>query len=103
MIEVDGAFHQIDRANGLTELQSLEGLTNQTRIKAVPGLFALRAGLYGRQVALAWNDRRPANDPSAPQRLNVQNFRSRGIWGQFLRLPHHYIWITRGSMPVSIS
>jgi hypothetical protein len=62
------------RADGFTDLQNLEGQTNQTRIKAVPGFFKLAAGLYGRQVALAWNDRRPANDPSASQQLNVQTF-----------------------------
>jgi hypothetical protein len=77
VIELNGtnaALVQTLRAQGLTDLQRLDGQTNQTRIKAVPGLFALRAGLYGRQFALAWNDRRPAADPSAPQKLNVQTF-----------------------------
>ena len=78
VIELDSNLKPSLRAQAVTGVQKLEGLTNQTRIKAVAGLFVFDPGrgfgLYGRQVALAYNDRRPIGDPLAPQRLNVETF-----------------------------
>jgi hypothetical protein len=76
VIEVGGNLKPSLRAQAVTGTQKLEGLTNQTRIKAVAGLFGYDPGrgfgLYGRQVALAYNDRRLQSEPLAPQQLNIQ-------------------------------
>lgn len=78
VIELDANLKPSLRAQALAGMQKLEGPTNQTRIKAVAGLFVFDPGrgfgLYSRQVALAYNDRRPANDPLAPQQLNIKTF-----------------------------
>jgi hypothetical protein len=78
LIELDSNLRQSEGGEALTEIQNLDGMTNQTRIKAVPGLFvfdpARGLGLYGRQVAVAYNDRRRLDDPSAAQRLNIETY-----------------------------
>jgi hypothetical protein len=76
VIEVDGTFRPTLRAHIVDGYQTVQGQTVQTRVKAVAGLFlfdpARGYGLYGRQIAVALNTRRQADNPS--QKLLVATF-----------------------------
>jgi hypothetical protein len=60
------------------DMQNLSGETTQTRIKAVSGLFTYNPvigfDLYRREIAVAFNSRRPANNAQAAQNLTLKTY-----------------------------